>query len=83
MNTSRTFNGTVVSVTTNKTCIVEVVRTVIHPLYHKRLKRTRRYPVHDERGVITTIGQAVSFEECRPLSKTKRWKLVSVEKERK
>lgn len=73
----RRFEGVVVHPTHQKTCIVEIVRWKVHPLYHKRIKRTKRFPVHDEHGNVQNIGQTVVVEEYRPLSKTKRWRIVS------
>lgn len=70
------FRGKVVGVKNQKTAIVEVVRFFTHPLYLKRIRKTKRYPVHDERGVKK--GDIVRFMETRPLSKTKRWKIVEV-----
>ena len=77
MNKKRTFNGIVVRATKEKTCSVEVTRTKVHPIYQKRMKLTKRYLVHDELGLGNKVGKAVMIAECRPLSKTKKWKLVN------
>lgn len=72
----REFQGEVVSATASKTISV-LVRTVkVHPKYRKHYVTTRKYPVHDELGKAV-VGDKVRFEECRPISKTKRWRLVS------
>lgn len=72
----KTFIGKVVSTKQNKTAIVEVERLFTHPLYEKRVKRNKRYPVHDQVGVKD--GDVVRFVETRPVSKSKRWKVVEV-----
>lgn len=73
----RRFEGEVVSTKEQKTIhvLVHIIKT--HPKYHKQYTRSRKYAVHDEKGV-SHVGDKVLFEECRPLSKTKRWTLVSV-----
>lgn len=72
----KVFTGKVVSTKMQKTAVVEVERFFAHPLYEKRVRRTKRYPVHDEVGVKE--GETVRFAETRPMSKTKRWKIVEV-----
>ncbi|MBI4029061.1 MAG: 30S ribosomal protein S17 [Candidatus Blackburnbacteria bacterium] len=69
------FIGLVVSNKNKNTAIVEVTRFLVHPLYEKRMKRTKRYPTHDEIGV--NLGDKVLFVESRPYSKTKRWKITT------
>lgn len=76
---SRKFEGEVVSTSMNKTIIVRVDAMVLHSKYNKNYKVSKRYPVHDEKGVAK-IGDTVAFEECRPISKTKKWRLVAVKK---
>ena len=71
----RTLKGQVVSTKMNKTIVVQVDRTVVHPKYGKRYVQSKKYHVHDEAG-DAQVGDKVSFRECRPLSKTKRWRLV-------
>jgi small subunit ribosomal protein S17 len=73
--------GTVVSDKGDKTVIVAVVSAKRHRLYRKVLRRTKHYAVHDPENRATT-GDLVRIEECRPISKTKRWLLVSVLTER-
>ena len=73
--------GTVVSDKGDKTIVVAISRAAPHRLYHKVIRRTKRYPVHDEQNAAT-IGDTVRIEECRPISKTKRWRLVEVLVER-
>jgi small subunit ribosomal protein S17 len=67
------FTGEVVK-TREKTAVVAVTRVVVHPLYKKRLKKIRKYQVHDEIGV--KVGDKVNFVGTRPYSKLKRWKIV-------
>lgn len=71
----RRLTGTVVSAKMQKTIVVRVERTKVHPVYRKRYKQSRKYKVHDETGAAK-VGDTVVFEECRPLSKDKRWRLV-------
>lgn len=72
----RKFTGVVVSTKMNKTIVVRVERTLVHPKYGKRYIRSKNYPVHDEQGQ-GKVGDKVTFQECRPYSKTKRWRLVT------
>lgn len=69
--------GTVVSDSSNKTIIVEVVRRAPHPLYKKVVKSKKRYAAHDEKNEAK-VGDTVQIIETRPLSKTKRWRLEKV-----
>lgn len=71
----RTFTGVVTSNKMPKTIVVQIDRTVVHPKYNKRYTRSRKYKVHDEKNEAK-IGELVTFVECRPLSKDKRWRLV-------
>lgn len=75
----RQFQGEVVSARANKTVLVLVKTKVTHPKYHKQYLVTKKYPVHDEKAQVK-VGDVVLFQECRPLSKTKRWRLVKIEK---
>lgn len=74
--TKRTLQGTVVSVKMDKTALVRVDRMKMHSKYKKQFKLSRKYKVHDEKGECK-VGDVVRFEETRPLSKDKRWRLVS------
>ena len=69
--------GLVVSDVQDKTIVVDVARNVRHPIYHKVLKRTKKYQVHDPDN-RATIGDIVRIEETIPISKNKRWKLDEV-----
>jgi small subunit ribosomal protein S17 len=71
----RTFRGVVVSDAMDKTIVVRVDRTRVHPKYRKRYTVSRRYKVHDERNRYH-VGDTVRFVECRPLSKEKRWRVL-------
>ena len=74
------FTGKVIAVKNAKTATVSVERMIIHPLYKKRQKRSTKYQVHDETGV--KVGDKVSFSDSRPYSKSKKWKIVEVVKEK-
>ncbi|WP_370576695.1 30S ribosomal protein S17 [Mycoplasma sp. Pen4] len=77
-NTRKTLVGTVVSAgKTAKTIIVAVDTYKKHPLYSKRYKSTKRFAVHDE-NEVAKLNDFVVIMETRPLSKTKRFRLVSV-----
>jgi small subunit ribosomal protein S17 len=69
--------GVVVSDRMNKTIVVALQSTVEHPLYKKRVRRTSRIKAHDEENTCR-VGDRVEVMETRPLSKDKRWRLVSV-----
>ena len=69
--------GTVVRDRQEKTIIVEVERRVAHPLY-KKVVRTRKRYVADDQSNEATVGDKVKIIETRPLSKTKRWRLLEV-----
>jgi len=69
--------GTVVSDRQEKTIIVEVERRTAHPLYKKVVKTNKRY-VADDQSNEAAIGDKVKIIETRPLSKTKRWRLVGI-----
>jgi small subunit ribosomal protein S17 len=74
---SHTVTGRVVSNKMDKTVAVAVERKVKHPLYGKYMRRTSKYVAHDEENTCHH-GDLVTIEECRPLSKTKSWRLVEV-----
>ena len=69
--------GMVVSDKMQKTVVVSVERRVPHPVYGKMVTRTKKYKAHDENG-DAGIGDRVSLMETRPLSATKRWRLVEI-----
>lgn len=69
--------GTVVSTKMAKTIVVEVTRRVPHPLYKKIIKKSKRYHVHDDES-RAEVGDRVSIESCRPLSRLKRWRLKEI-----
>jgi small subunit ribosomal protein S17 len=69
--------GMVISNKMQKTIVVEVQNRYSHPIYSKTVIRTKKYLAHDELEECN-IGDQVLVEECRPLSKKKRWKLVQI-----
>jgi len=71
----RKFQGTVVSNKSDKTIVVSVIRTKLHPKYLKRFIVSKKYKVHDENNEYKA-GDVVSFVECRPISKDKRWRVT-------
>lgn len=75
----RRFEGEVVSVVENKTIHVVVKIRKMHEKYRKQYTVTNKFAVHDEKNTAQ-VGDKVVFEECRPMSKTKRWTLVSLVK---
>jgi small subunit ribosomal protein S17 len=76
-NLRKTRIGVVQSNKMNKTITVSVERKVKHPIYGKFVKKTSSFHAHDEKNECT-IGDVVRIMESRPLSKTKRWRLVEV-----
>ena len=69
--------GIVVSTKMNKTIVVKVENRYSHPIYSKIMVKTRKYLVHDDVETCN-VGDQVLVQECRPLSKKKRWKLVKI-----
>ena len=72
----RIMQGVVVSDKMEKTIVVNVERKFPHSLYKKFIKRSKRYHVHDEDNQFK-MGDIVNIQECRPLSKSKRWEVIS------
>lgn len=75
---ARTVSGLVVANTADKTIAVRVDRRVRHPLYGKIIGRSSKFQVHDENNEAQ-VGDTVSIQECRPVSKMKSWKLLTVD----
>lgn len=69
--------GVVVSAAQDKTIVVSVERRIVHALYGKTMKRTRKHHAHDETN-DARVGDVVRIGETRPISKLKRWRLVQV-----
>ncbi len=76
-NNERTVTGRVLSNKMDKSITVLVERKVKHPLYGKYVKRSTKLHAHDEENTCRE-GDTVSIAQCRPLSKTKTWRLVEV-----
>jgi len=72
----RILQGTVVSDKTDKTIVVKVERRFNHPLFKKVVRRSKNYQAHDADNQFKT-GDMVLIEECKPISKTKRWTVLS------
>jgi small subunit ribosomal protein S17 len=73
----RYFEGIVISDKMNQTRVVEVIRFKTHPLYKKRYKVFRHYKI-DDKNNESKEGDKVLFEECRPISKDKKWRLIKI-----
>ncbi len=73
----KTRTGSVVSNGMDKSIVVLVERKVRHKLYGKYVKKSQKYVAHDEENRCN-VGDVVLIEECRPLSKRKRWRLKNV-----
>lgn len=71
----RKLNGTVVSDAMNKTVVVRIDRIKIHPRYSKRYTASRKLKAHDEKNLYH-VGDVVTIEETRPISKDKRWRVL-------
>jgi small subunit ribosomal protein S17 len=71
----RILQGVVVSDKNKKTVIVEVERRFTHPLLGKTVRRSKRYHAHDEQARFKS-GDSVRIQECRPMSKMKRWEVL-------
>jgi len=72
----RILQGVVVSDKQDKTIVVRVERRLMHPIYKKFIRRSKKYAAHDESNT-SKIGDVVRIRECRPISKNKTWELVS------
>ena len=72
----RVLQGVVVSDRPDKTVVVRVERRVMHPIYKKFIKRSKRYMAHDEANACK-VGDLVRIRECRPISKRKCWEVLS------
>ena len=77
MALKREIKGTVVKKAGEKTITVLVERKVTHPRYHKIVKRFKKYLVHDESNDVN-VGDTVSAIECRPISKSKTFRLQEI-----
>ena len=72
----RILQGQVTSDSNDKTVTVLVERRFTHPILKKTIRKSKKYRAHDEKNTYK-IGDTVSIQECRPLSKTKRWQILS------
>ncbi len=72
----RVLQGVVVSDKSEKTIVVLVERRVMHPIYKKFIRRSKKYMAHDESNAFKT-GDVVRIRECRPLSRRKRWEVLT------
>ena len=72
----RILEGRVVSDKANKTVSVLVERRTMHPLYKKYVKKSKKYAAHDEANIFRA-GDVVRIQECSPISKSKRWTVIS------
>ncbi len=71
----RIMTGTIVSDKGDKTVVVRVERTYLHPLLKKTVRRSAKFHAHDEKNAFKT-GEMVNIQECPPRSKLKRWEVV-------
>jgi small subunit ribosomal protein S17 len=69
--------GVVVSDSMDKTIVVQIDHKVMHPVYKKYVRKRMKYKAHDERNEVAK-GDKVLIEECRPLSRQKRWRLKNI-----
>lgn len=75
--TTKSRQGVVISISGDKSLRVRIDYKVKHPMYGKYIKRSTKLGVHDEKN-IAGVGDTVEIAECRPLSKTKNWRLLKV-----
>jgi small subunit ribosomal protein S17 len=78
----RILEGEVVSNKANKTVTVLVERKYMHPVYKKYIRKSDKYAAHDEHNQFN-IGDTVQIQECRPISKSKRWAVITESKNAK
>ena len=76
-NPRKERTGVVTSDAMNKTVVVQAERRITHPVYGKIMRRSKKYYAHDEKNEAKK-GDKVVIAETRPLSKTKRWRLVEI-----
>lgn len=76
-NVRKERQGVVVSDKAAKTIVVQVTRRIRHPLYGKEMTVSRKFHAHDEQEQASA-GDVVRIEECRPISRLKRWRLVEI-----
>lgn len=72
----RQFEGEVVSTKMTDTIVVLVSRRISHPTYGKKITRSQKFKVHSPKNTFQ-VGDQVCFEECRPISRDKRWRIVA------
>ncbi len=72
----RILRGVVVSDKMDKTVTVKVERRIMHPLYKKVIRRSKKYAAHDQANACKE-GDVISIRECRPLSKRKTWEVIA------
>ena len=72
----RILSGVVVSSNSNKTIVVDVTRRIKHKLYKKIIRQTKKYHAHDENNEFN-VGDTVSIIETKPISKLKKWRVLS------
>jgi small subunit ribosomal protein S17 len=77
MTHKREIQGNVIKIAGDKTATILVERRVMHPRYHKVVKRFKKYLVHDERNELK-VGDEIVAIECRPISKRKAFRLKSI-----
>lgn len=77
MTHKREIQGVVVKKSGDKTVSILVTRSVLHHKYHKTVKRFKKYLIHDEKNELN-VGDSVIAIECRPLSKTKSFRLKTI-----
>mgnify|MGYP003647972213 CR=1 FL=1 len=77
VKTASSVIGQVISSKMNKTIVVKIERKVKHPIYGKYVKRSTKMYVHDEDNA-SRVGDLVRIQQSRPISKTKRWKLLEI-----
>jgi small subunit ribosomal protein S17 len=76
-NQRKTRVGVIVSNKMKKTVVVRVARQMVHPKYERIVRSSTKYVAHDEKSECS-VGDAVRIAETRPLSKTKRWRVVEI-----
>jgi small subunit ribosomal protein S17 len=75
--TKRTLQGVVTSCAGDKSATIKIERRIRHPIYGKFIKRSTKIHLHDEENECNK-GDTILIEECRPMSRTKSWKLVKI-----
>ena len=73
----RIIEGRILKAGSSKTRVVAIDQTMSHRLYGRSMRRSKKFVAHDE-GDLSAVGDIVRLRECKPISRTKRWRLIEI-----